>query len=86
MWWCGDEECDCTQPQIIEHSTEVWREPEWKPPTIVESGPFITDTGAYTLDERQEQICWLLQKAAEYQVPNLAEIQKDWSQFLLEEP
>jgi hypothetical protein len=75
MWHCGDEVCDCTQPQIIGVSTEHWRDPDWKQPKGVEDGPYRSEP---TLEERAEQVKWLLEKAAEYQVSNLEDIQREY--------
>jgi hypothetical protein len=77
MWTCGDSNCDCRQPQIVERSTEHWREPTWRTTCIVEEGPFRTSP----LDEEwQEQVDWLLAKAREYNVANLVQIlSTDWT-------
>ena len=72
MWWCGDEHCDCTQPQINERN---------------ERGHLIRtlEEGRYCCEadnqEHKEQCLWLLQKAREYQVENLKKIEEQYKEL-----
>ena len=79
MWNCGDEDCDCRQPQILERSTEGWRDPAWQPTVTVAEGPFYS---APIEAEFAEQVRWLVAAAAEYQVTNLEDIQHEYSEWL----
>ena len=74
MWDCGDEECGCTQPQIIEvginpnapHWGEVQRD-------ILETGPFYSQA---SIEEIREQHQWLLEAARRHGVENLADVER----------
>jgi hypothetical protein len=41
VWRCGDDDCDCRQPQIVEFSTEQWDDPSWLPTSVIEEGPLL---------------------------------------------
>jgi len=75
MWWCGDEECDCTQPQINDRSQGRWYELGWKQLDQIAAGPFHSES---TPEETREQWDWLLSKAREYSVTNLVEIEAEY--------
>lgn len=56
MWWCGDDECNCNQPRVMEYSTEKYGKSGWKPPKVIEEGPFLSHP---TPDEMHEIKAWL---------------------------
>ena len=72
MWYCGDEVCNCHQPQITERDAQghLIRE--------IESGPFRSEPEH---DEWKEQIIWLLQKAREFKAENLSEIEEEYKNY-----
>ena len=74
MWWCGDEICDCTQPQIVERSTVSFRHPAWKGPIVIEQGDFHSQADR---DECVSQWDWLIEAAKRHKVANLEEIVKE---------
>jgi hypothetical protein len=68
MWWCGDDDCDCTKP-VIERITPnhvagypwIHRETLWE-------GTFRTDSGLYP-EERQQQYAELRDACHQYGIP-----------------
>lgn len=53
MWYCGDEECDCTQPIIEVITPNTVAGYPWIRGKIVWSGEFLTLTYEYTAEERE---------------------------------
>lgn len=72
MWWCDDEECDCTQPRIVECSEGGFHDAGWEAPKTLEEGPFHSQADA---DEQRKQWDWLLEAARRHSVKNLVEIE-----------
>lgn len=73
MWSCGDDECDCCQPKVVEHSTGHFRDWGWKPEQTIEEGDFKSGPDS---DEYDAQCLWLLSAARRHKVANLAEIEE----------
>lgn len=59
--YCGN--CNCQQPQIIERSDGHWGESEWKPPNVIEEGPFHSDPEP---DELEEMRRWMIMMCDRY--------------------
>ena len=55
-WWCGDEECNCWQPQIVERSTVPYLDHDWSPILQIDAGPFHSDPEQ---DEWDEMFTWM---------------------------
>jgi hypothetical protein len=74
MWDCGDDECDCSQPEIVEREVDLnFRAPSWRGPKNVATGPFYSQPDG---KERREQIEWLVENAIKYKVENLEDVLK----------
>ena len=56
MWTC-DDECNCFQPQIIEYSTDYFKNPDWEPMVTLDRGPFYSEPNGVEMEEMQ---VWLL--------------------------
>lgn len=55
LWWCGDEECDCTQPMIERITPNRRAGYPWILRDTLWEGEFITDTWEYGREEREER-------------------------------
>ena len=75
MWSCGNEECDCTQPQILERSTEPFRHPLWKGPDIIAQGTVCSNA-----DSQESAMQWgeLLTLAEAFNVENLDSVKQEY--------
>lgn len=63
MWWCGDDDCDCHQPRIVEFRTD-WR--GWRRDfRVIEEGPFHSYPDA---EEWEEMRQWLHDACARHGV------------------
>ena len=67
MWWCGDEECDCTKPIVEIRSLERPLSPGWESPERIAEGPFVNYSGGYPEpEELKAQKKWLAGAKAWY--------------------
>ena len=53
IWWCGDEECDCTQPVIERITPNLEAGYPWIRREALWSGEFLTDTWEYDQEQRE---------------------------------
>ena len=75
MWYCGDDECNCHQPQIIENMSHTsFRHGIWK---NVWEGTYHSDPD---YDELKEQWDELISKCKEMNVDNLKEMIEEYSE------
>ena len=70
MWWCGDDECDCTCPEIVlVEKLESGYSPPWRYVyTTLSEGEFVTS--GCEPGEREAQTQWLKEACAWYGVEN----------------
>lgn len=83
-WYCGDEYCRCSYPQIrrlippvreiVKDGRVVAKHWQGEGSGEVERGPWISEPDTA---ERREQWAWLLDAARRHQVVNLAEIEEE---------
>jgi hypothetical protein len=70
LWWCGDGECDCTQPVIERVNPNLQAGYPWVHRENLWEGEFVTETWSVPMDERERlQFAPLRQACAEYGVP-----------------
>lgn len=62
-WWCEDEVCNCHQPRIVMRSIHRYGTPGWKPPLIVDKGPFRSGPEA---DDWNEMVAWMVDACKKY--------------------
>lgn len=74
MWYCGDDICNCTQPQIVECSTEKYGELNWRPPKVIEMGTFHSEADIY---EKIEQWNELLSLSIKYNINDIDYIKEE---------
>jgi hypothetical protein len=53
VWWCGDDWCDCTQPQIVRITPNTDAGYPWVRREAVWEGEFLTGTWQYEPAERE---------------------------------
>jgi hypothetical protein len=73
LWWCGDEVCDCTKPQIVRISPG--NQYPWVKREAVWEGTFLTHTADYSQAEREQlQFAPLREACREHKVavPDIA--------------
>lgn len=62
MWWCGDNECACEQPQVVVRYPFDKPKPGVGICELIAAGPFVSyGDGAEQQGERKEQKRWLRQ-------------------------
>jgi hypothetical protein len=54
MWWCMDEECDCTQPIIVRITPNTQVGYPWVRRELLWEGEFLSATYEYTANQREE--------------------------------
>jgi hypothetical protein len=75
LWWCGDDRCDCTQPQIVRLTPNTVMGYPWVHREAVWEGEFLTDTWELSEAEREALHYAPLRGACErlgVQVPEVA--------------
>lgn len=72
-FWCQDEVCDCTAPQIVEITDIPVPEQHWNGPkqraALLEDGPWISPTSCATPEELAEQKQWAKDACARHGIP-----------------
>jgi hypothetical protein len=53
IWWCGDDECDCTQPVIERITPNLEAGHPWIRREVLWTGEFLTDTWEYDRAQRE---------------------------------
>lgn len=71
IWYCGDDECDCTQPQIVTRTPRPLRGGGTVyDKKVLWEGTFLSESFAYTSDELEELQYRPLREACErYGIP-----------------
>jgi hypothetical protein len=70
MWWCGDNDCDCTQPLIERITPNLDAGYPWINRETLWSGEFLTATYEYSMEQREERHMAPLRAACErYGIP-----------------
>lgn len=60
VWWCADDECDCTQPVVEIRSPFGWADYRWHPPITISKGPFLSQGyGSAEPEEIKAQKKWI---------------------------
>lgn len=72
MWWCGDEECDCSRPEVIVRSILHFRDPGWEPPKTIAVGPFISRGYGEEPGDSEAQQKWLAEAIEWYGLEKIA--------------
>lgn len=73
MWYCGDDICDCHQPEIIENMPHpTLRNGIWK---TIWSGNFKSEPDSVELKEQWDE---LIEKCKEMNVDNLKELVEEY--------
>lgn len=75
MWYCGDEVCECSQPEINRLTPNRYY-PQCVDRETIEKGPFYSGAA---MVEIEEQCKWLLEAARRHNVANLEEIEAAYS-------
>lgn len=72
-FWCQDEVCDCTAPQIVDIVDIPAEQQHWNGPKqrahFVEDGPWISPTYAATPEEQEEQKAWAREACSRHGIP-----------------
>lgn len=83
IWWCADQECDCTEPQIVRATPREFHTPPYQGwhVEVLWRGEYLTPTHEYSLKEREDlQFAPLREQCIKYDIPvpiAASEIRKD---------
>jgi hypothetical protein len=69
VWWCGDEECDCTQAQIVQIGPDRVAGFPWVTRRVLWAGQFTSFTYEQTEAEAAAQLAELRQACERLGVP-----------------
>lgn len=53
VWWCGDEQCDCTEPVIVRVTPNLEAGYPWVRREALWTGQFLSSTFEYSAEERE---------------------------------